>query len=126
LQSGNNQRGLLTVTISGLNNDRGNVKIGLFNSEASWDDKEKKFAGAQLNIANRKAVWVLKDIPYGQYAIKFFHDENNDDKLNTNVIGMPKETYGFYKSGTGKFIPPGFDKAKFRFDTPRLEIVLKN
>jgi len=124
-QNNGKHQGDLTVIISGLKNDRGNVKIGLFNTADSWNDKAEKFKGAVVSIKNRKAQWVIRDIPYGQYAIKFFHDENNDDKIKTNFLGMPTETYGFYKSGATKFIPPGFDKAKFSFESGNMQIEIE-
>jgi uncharacterized protein (DUF2141 family) len=117
--------GDLTITISGLKNNRGNVKIGLFNSVASWKDKEAKFMGAIIGIENAKSTWVIRGVPYGYYAIKFFHDENNNDKINMR-FGMPTETYGFYKKGNNRFIPPSFEKAKFRFESEQMSIHIIN
>ncbi|MBN1143923.1 MAG: DUF2141 domain-containing protein [Bacteroidales bacterium] len=121
-----NLTGEITVVISGLKSDKGTIKIGLFSSEASWNNQEKKYAGASLVIKNCKTMWVVKDVPYGQYAIKFFHDENNDDKLNTNFLGMPKETYGFYLQGQNRFVPPTFNDAKFNLQTAKLIVEVRN
>jgi uncharacterized protein (DUF2141 family) len=124
-QSNENIFGDLTIIISGLRSEAGDIKIGLFNSEDSWKSKKEKFKGATISIKNQKAEWVIKNIPYGEYAIKFFHDENGDDKINTNFIGMPTETYGFYMSGNCKYIPPSFNKAKFMFKSKNQTIEIK-
>jgi uncharacterized protein (DUF2141 family) len=124
-QPNENTNGDLIIIISGLRNDKGDIKIGLFNSENSWNGKKDKFRGATLKIKNKKVEWVIKDIPYGEYAIKFFHDENGDDKINTNFLGIPTETYGFYMSGISKYIPPTFNKAKFMFKSREMTIEIK-
>lgn len=121
----NKNLGDLTIIISGLKNDKGEIQIGLFNSEESWEDKKEKFHGAKIKIKNNRAEWVIKNIPYGEYAIKFFHDENMDDKINTNFFGIPSEIYGFYLCGISKYIPPSFNKAKFIFKSKTITIEIK-
>lgn len=124
-QSNENIYGDLTIIISELKNDKGDIKIGLFNSEGSWNSKNEKFKGAIIKIKNKRSEWVIKNIPYGEYAIKFFHDENGDDRINTNFLGIPIETYGFYMSGISKYIPPSFNKAKFMFKSKNMTIIIK-
>lgn len=117
--------GDVLVIIEGLKNDNGTVQIGLFNSEQSWKGKTEKFKGAVISIKDKKAEWKLVAIPYGEYAIRLFHDENNDNKLNTNFLGMPKESYGFSNNAKAKFGIPGFDKVKFRIDSENQVIYIK-
>ena len=117
--------GNLTVVISGIENDEGNIQIGLFNSEESYNGEKKKFKGAIIKINNKKAIWILKDIPYGNYAIKAFHDENSDDKINTNFIGMPIEKYGFSNNPNILFGAPSFSKTKFLINTVNTKIEIK-
>jgi len=109
--------GNLTVIVSGLKNNKGDVKIGLFNSEESYNGKIKKFEGAIIKIENKKVNWEVKNIPFGEYAIKAFHDEDGDDKIDTNFLGIPTESDGFSNNVKGLFGPPSFDKAKFHLNT---------
>jgi len=125
-QSNANMYGDLTIIISGLKNDKGDIKIGLFNSEDSWNSNKEKYKGNIIKIKNKMAEWVIESIPYGEYAIKYFHDENGDDKINTNFLGIPTETYGFYLCGKSKYIPPSFNKAKFMFKFNNMTIEIKN
>ena len=39
------------------------------------------------------------------------HDENDNKKLDTNLIGIPKEGFGYSKDAMGRFGPPKFDDA---------------
>ena len=59
---------------------------------------------------------VFENIPHGDYALKVFHDENENQKLDTNFIGMPKEKFGFSNDAMGRFGPPSFEQARFRFE----------
>ncbi len=124
-QTSPERTGDVLVIIEGLKNDNGTVQIGLFNSEQSWKGKAEKFKGAIISIKDKKAEWKLVAIPYGEYAIRLFHDENNDNKLNTNFLGMPKETFGFSNNAKATFGMPGFDKAKFIINSENKVVNIK-
>ena len=116
---------VVQLSIIGLDNDIGDVKAGLFDSAESFDGKsKKKFAGAIIKIENKKAQYVFSNVPYGDYAIKFFHDEDGDDNVDTNFLGIPTEDYGFSNNAKGLFGPPSFEKAKFvvSSDTVKVQI----
>ena len=38
-------------------------------------------------------MWMLSNP--GNYAVKFFHDANNNGTMDTNWAGIPKESFGF-------------------------------
>jgi uncharacterized protein (DUF2141 family) len=54
--------GDLIVVITGLKNNKGDVKIGLFNSENSFSAKGEKYRGAVIEIKEKKAVWICHNI----------------------------------------------------------------
>ena len=117
--------GDLTVEITGFENDKGKVKITLVNSKENYSKKENHFRKASTGIENKKAVWVFENIPFGEYAVKSFHDENDNKKLDKSFIGIPKEKYGFSNNARGKFGPPDYKDAKFIFDSTTVSIELK-
>ena len=55
---------------------------------------------------------VFSDLADGQYAVKVFHDENNNHSLDTNMLGVPSEGYGF-SNNAGSFGPASFKDASF-------------
>ena len=101
----------ITVNISGMKADKGDVYIALYNSEASFLKKEIK--GAIVKVSNKKATAIFKNIKKGVYAISVFHDKNDNKKMDTNFIGIPKEPTGCSNGATGFMGPPKFKKAKF-------------
>ena len=126
-QDSQQKHGTILLTVVGLDNDIGDVKVGLFNSAESFTGKTKdKFAGAIIKIRNKKVQYVFPNVPYGEYAIKLFHDEDGDDEIDTNFFGIPTESYGFSNNAKALFGPPTFEKAKFivSSDTVKVEIDL--
>jgi uncharacterized protein (DUF2141 family) len=118
------EAGNLTVQIIGIKNDSGDVKIGLFNTEESFNGKAEKFRGITVKAEKNKFVWSLENIPFGYYAIKAFHDEDRDDEVDTK-FGIPKEGFGFSNNPSIFAGAPSYDKAKFLFNTDSLTVEIK-
>ena len=60
----------------------------------------------------RKSIYL----PVGVYAVSFYIDSNNNQKLDFNFFGIPTEQYGFSNNSMGFFGPPSFDQASFTID----------
>jgi uncharacterized protein (DUF2141 family) len=104
--------------------DGGVVRCGLF----ARDGWLKKPVGADIvKLTGRQALCVFKKIPPGTYGLSAFHDQNNNGKLDTNLLGMPTEDYCASNNARGVLGPPSFSDAKFTFKggTKRLEARMK-
>lgn len=101
----------ITVRIEALRNDKGTVYVSLFDNKKAFSDNKGAVISGQARPANRSAVVVLDNVAPGRYALSFIHDENDNKKLDTNWIGIPKEGFGYSKDVMGKFGPPKFDDA---------------
>lgn len=104
----------LSIEINGLRNSKGKVLLELGN------EKGEKITGFMQTIDNGKCMIEIKDMKPGKYSFKYFHDENNNEKLDTNMIGMPKEGYGFANNAKGKFGPPPLEKTIITVQTDSL------
>ena len=102
-----NAQSSLTVEIVNLKSNKGVVLVDLLdeNEETAMDKKSK--------ITDNTCTIVFKDLEDGTYAIRYFHDENNNDELDTNFIGIPKEGFGFSNDAFGKFGPKKFKEWLF-------------
>jgi len=107
----------LTVVVENIQQDSGVVRVGLFNTESSFLKTVFKgaFAPAMQREANGALTLIFRDIEPGQYALSAYHDVNQDDKLNSNLMGLPTEPYGFSNNAQGQFGPPAFKDAVFHF-----------
>jgi uncharacterized protein (DUF2141 family) len=113
----------IQVEIAGLRNDKGQVLCALFSSPSDFPKKtDKAIARGASSISNRRAVCEFHGISPGTYAVSVIHDENSNGKLDTNVMGIPREGVGASNDAKGHFGPPKFAAAAFRFPGGRLEL----
>ena len=113
----------LTITIKKLRNDRGVVYVALFSDEKGFDSN-RPIRGGAVPISERTAQIVFGNLPSGEYGISFFHDENKNGVLDSNLLGIPTEGFGFSNDAMGLFGPPGFSKVVFPYRDDSSEIVL--
>ncbi|MAD96680.1 MAG: hypothetical protein CMB99_05060 [Flavobacteriaceae bacterium] len=99
----------LTIEIEGIKKQSGNVLVLLSNSEKSF---LKDGEGRTLKVKGNTVTANYK-VAKGEYAFSFFHDKNSNGKLDTNFMGIPKESYGFSNNAKGFMGPPSYQKAKF-------------
>jgi uncharacterized protein (DUF2141 family) len=103
-------QGKLKVTIKKIKEAKGNIRVGLFTSE---DDFLKKAAfGKVIKAEQGEVTVVFENLQPGDYAVSIIHDENENGKLDSNFVGMPREGFAFGNNAMGTFGPPSFEKAK--------------
>ena len=61
----------------------------------------------------------------GEYAVSVIHDLNRNGKLDSNLIGIPVEPFGFSNDAKGTFGPPAFDQAKFKLGVAHKTITVR-
>jgi uncharacterized protein (DUF2141 family) len=97
----------------------GVVRCGLF-KEGGW--LKDAFRPSIVKINKKTARCVFKDVPAGVYAISAFHDEDNDGKLNTNLVGYPLEDYCASNNARNMFSAPSWSDAKFTYKGGRVRL----
>jgi len=97
----------LSIVIDGLESNKGVVIVNLL------DTNEESVMDKTCNIINNQCKLVFKDVTNGSYAVQYFHDENENKKLDKNIIGIPKEGFGFSNDAMGKFGPKDFSEWLF-------------
>lgn len=103
----------LTVKISGKISKKGNIKVNLYNPKVKF--LKESYKVIKILAKDFKGEATFTKIPKGNYAIFVEHDENNNDKLDKNFIGMPKEAMGCSNGAKGgMFGPPKFKEAQFK------------
>jgi uncharacterized protein (DUF2141 family) len=110
--------GTLKVIVNESGNDMGVIQIALCDTREDYEQEDHAFRTATAPIRNHKTVAVFDSLPYGEYAIKVYHDENENKELDTDFLGIPTEAYGFSNNVRGIFGPADWDDAKFRFSLP--------
>jgi uncharacterized protein (DUF2141 family) len=115
------------VEVLNIKNSTGTVACALFESPEGFPTEYLRKATNVMVIKIRKsqARCTFEEIPPGRHAIAVIHDENMNGLLDTNMIGVPSEGYGFSNDATGSLGPPPFDAASFAYDGRNLEMTIK-
>ncbi len=105
----------LTVMVEGVKSSEGNISIGLYNQVDGFLKPEKGFLGLSVKAVKGTTTALIENLPYGSYAIAVFHDENGNQKMDTNFFGIPKEALGFSIGKLKTFGPPSYKECAFSF-----------
>lgn len=100
----------LTIKITNLRNNKGKIHVYVF------DENQNNIIDKYGEIENNECTIKIKNLSSGKYAFKYFHDENNNDKLDCNWMKIPKEGYGFSNNAKGNYGPPSFEKWVFKIN----------
>ncbi|KIM12836.1 MAG: hypothetical protein KU37_00105 [Sulfuricurvum sp. PC08-66] len=106
--------GEIEITIEGVKNANGELSIGLYDEAKAFAKPNAKVVkGVFVKASQGTMVVKLVNIPDGVYAVSLFHDQNSNQKLDTNFLGMPIEGYGFSNNVYPMFRSASFEEARF-------------
>ena len=111
VQAQSREQGAIILTITGFRSEKGQVKIAVFNDAGKWP-KDPAYSST-IDVKGSTVTWRINDVPYGDYAIAIFHDENGNGKMDKNLLGIPVEAYGFSNNRRVTLGPPQWDAVKF-------------
>jgi len=97
----------LEIEINNLQSNNGPVYIRILDQ-----NENPVIAGTSL-VINYSTKISFDSISPGKYAIQFFHDENENQKMDFNLIGIPKEKFGSSNDVKPVLGPPKFEKMLF-------------
>lgn len=85
----------LSIELVDVAKATGTINIQLVD-QAAFDGKGQTTARKQVKVSSTANVSLaFEDIKPGKYAVMVMHDENDNGKLDSNILGIPKEGYGF-------------------------------
>jgi uncharacterized protein (DUF2141 family) len=108
----------LDVEITEIKNNTGKIMFQLF------DENEHIIKQEIGVITDKKCSFSIGNLKPGKYAVRYYHDENLNGNMETNMFGKPTEGYGFSNNVVGKYSMPPFEKWLFEL-TGEKKIVLK-
>ena len=103
----------LRVAVDGIRGDKGKIMVALHTPKPNvkFPDSAGTVAAQWRTAGVGKLEFVFADLPPGRFAVAVYHDENDNDVLDVNLIGIPKEGYAFSQNARGFAGPPSFDAA---------------
>ncbi|MFA6232626.1 MAG: DUF2141 domain-containing protein [Bacteroidota bacterium] len=105
--------GSITVRISGIEDYKGKLMIGLYDNAEEFPDDGGQARGGAVRVTGPVHSYTFTDVPYGTWAIAVLHDSNENGEMDLNWLGMPDEGYAFSNNATAFFSAPDFEDARF-------------
>ena len=116
----------LAVEVQGIRSGDGRLFVAVHTPETkdSFPAGTGTFVAFQQRAHAGTLRFVLRDLPPGTYAVNAFHDENDNGELDTNLLGIPSEGFGFANDPDASFGPPDFEDAAVSLgDTSRAAVM---
>jgi uncharacterized protein (DUF2141 family) len=103
----------LTVKITEISEVAGKMGVRLVASGEAYSGKAKATAAQMVPVTSKDPITLtFADLAPGTYAVLVMHDENGNGKLDSNMLGIPKEGYGF-SNNPHVMRQPTWDETKF-------------
>lgn len=109
----------LSVFVEGVKNSLGNINVAVYNQAEGFLKFDTVFKSGHTRAVEGVTHLYIDNLPEGEYALAVFHDENENNELDTSWLGIPKEAYGFSKGKVKLFGPPSFDECAMKISTNR-------
>lgn len=103
----------VSAEVSTLRNQKGHLFCRLYSSPAGFPEGRAGTRELRLAIHGPTARCTFEGVPAGTYAVSVMHDENANERLDKNFLGVPTEGYGASNNHTHALSAPGWDESKF-------------
>lgn len=114
---------VLDVTVAGIANDRGEVRIAACERDVFLSPECTHVASVPARAGTVRLT--LPDLPPGTYAVQAHHDENLNRDIDRSFFGTPREGIGFSNDAPMNFGPPEFDAAAVQVDAHPVAITFR-
>jgi uncharacterized protein (DUF2141 family) len=115
----------LKVKINDIKEVQGNLGLLVFNQADGFpDDVSKAFLEKEVKVTGKQMIIDLNELPIGNYAIAVVHDVNANKNFDRNLIGIPKEPFGFSRNKSIFKGLPKFEEASLSLSSAENEITI--
>lgn len=113
----------LDIKIENIRSSKGTISLAFFSDSASYV-KKKPCMVKKINKESmvNGCLSVCMELDPGHYGIALMDDENNDDQMEFNFLGIPREGFGFSDFNARGFRRPVFSDFDFIMTESNLNI----
>ena len=116
----------LTVTVANIGQADGQLMIAVQDSALAFNGERPAVVSVILPAKPGSVSFTTNALAPGEYAVRVMHDENGNGELDSNLVGMPTEPWGFSNNATGAFGPPDWNAVKFTLEDVSATVVNLN
>jgi uncharacterized protein (DUF2141 family) len=103
----------LTIEVTNIKQVKGTMNVAIYDAKSNFPDEKSPTFFRIIPVQNTDNLKFTIEVPKGLYAVAVFQDLNNNKKLDKNIVGFPKEPYGFSNDFRPKFSAPKFNDCYF-------------
>lgn len=107
----------LEFTIEGIKSNKGKIYIQLFKGEENYQNNNAYLSSIAIAKQGQVTITfnglVVDDLGNDDYGIRYYHDENDNASMETNLFGMPLEGYGYSNNAKANYGPVAYSQIKF-------------
>lgn len=103
----------IEINLSEMASTNGTINLAIYNNSSTFNDPNQVYRHVFLPCTASQMNLQVDSLPAGDYAFAIFHDENNNNELDQNWLGIPTEGFAFSNNANGTFGPPSWTQAQF-------------
>ena len=108
-----------TIEVTNIKTVKGHVYFALYNNPKNFPKGERFYKRVKVKVGKSSVRYTFKGLANGDYAVAVYHDKNDDNKCNLNLIGVPTEGYGFSRNFRPILSVPKFNDCKINLNTDK-------
>ena len=105
--------GNIIIHIHDIKDVTGEILAGLYDSQKTFRKVKRVYKYSTKPVEGIQEKMVIEDVHFGTYAIAVFQDVNGNNKFDSNLFGIPKESFGFSTNFIVKRRAPKFKEVEF-------------
>lgn len=118
--------GTVEITVTNIKSEKGGQLSAAIFTKEYFLKNDRAILQKAIEVNANTMKMTFTNVPPGNYAMAFFQDLDQDEKLSTNLIGYPKEPFGFSNNAKLRFGPPSFKDAAIQVEAGKtLKLVVK-
>lgn len=102
----------LTVVVSNIEDETGEIEIALYNSPETFPKENQELKSKSVLVKSDSAHCTFI-VNKGYYAVALYHDKNSNDICDANFMGIPTESFAFSNDRRPILSAPSFSSTKF-------------
>lgn len=109
------QAEIVSIKVKNLGGESGQLAIAVFDDPNAFPDQSAAAIHTQFIPLNSglNQIDLKLNLKPGTYAIATYLDKNKNRTLDTNMVGAPKERFGFSQNPKIRFSAPNFNECEF-------------
>lgn len=115
----------LRIRVTDVRSENGQLILGVFRSDRGFPSSEKDSVNWQIGRAAKDGTIEFScELPPGRYGASVLHDENENNRMDTNLIGIPNEGYGVTNNPKPRFRAATFKESVFTLPAEGAQVTI--